>query len=159
MTQQEDYRNWAQHFGKSTVHPDLLREFQRAGVKDAPAIKRGMLHTRIGFPGLTVNFAHPIIIPTIEKVGARTGILYGIALHFSGSTPYRGWIPFGVAATDNRESLRKKLGSPDKFDNEEAWDEWSIDGYVVTAMYKDSFEALMSLSAYLPEPGAKSDGT
>ncbi len=93
MADHEDYRNWARHFGKSTLHPDLVAEFRRAGVAKPPVIKRNMLEAYIGFPGLTVNFADPVVIPTEEKVGAGVGILYGIAIHLDEVDPYQGWIP------------------------------------------------------------------
>lgn len=149
--QREDYRDWARHFGKSTRHPDLVAEFQRAGVAKAPVIRRDELDTCIEFPGLTVNFADPVLIPTNEKVGAGVGVLFGIAMHFADGPIYTGSIPYGVQPTDNRVSLRQRLGEPAESDDDEAWDRWIIDGHEVTAMYMDGFAALRSLSVYLPE--------
>jgi hypothetical protein len=151
MADQEDYRSWARHFGKSTLHPDVISEFHRAGVAKAPVIKRDMLHTRTTLDGLTVNFAAPELFPTEEEVGAGAGILYGIALHLSGSRVYRGWLPYGIMPDDSRASLQKRLGKPGRSNDEEAWDEWILDGLEVTVTYSKDFNSLEALAVYLPE--------
>jgi hypothetical protein len=151
MADQEDYRSWARHFGKSTRHPDVVAEFQRAGVAKAPVINRDELDTCIEFPGLTVNFADPLVIPTTEKVGAGVGVLFGIAMHFADGPIYTGSVPYSVQPRDSRDSLRQRLGDPAESDDVEAWDRWNIDGFEVTAMYMDGFSAVRSLSVYLPE--------
>ncbi|MDQ2067070.1 hypothetical protein Q9295_11835 [Xinfangfangia sp. CPCC 101601] len=152
MADQEDYRSWAQHFGKSTLDPAVVAECTRAGLAKPPVIKRHMLESYESFGGLTVNFADPVVLGRKDRLGSGVGILYGIALHLKGSKPYHGFLPYDVRPGDGQASLRAKFGAPKAVAKDGHWDKWLIDGTEVTASYAEDLQSLTTLTVFLPEP-------
>lgn len=147
------YANWARHFGKASRDPELVAEFQAAGIAKVPTIRGGELETRADVGALTVILTDPEFMGLEAAPKRGEGILAGIAIHLGdwGEQAYTGPLPYSVAADDSRKSLRKKLGKPNDSDEEDCWDDWIIEGRVFTALYSEDFARLMTLTVYLPD--------
>lgn len=147
------YADWARHFGRSTLDPALIAEFHAAGITQIPVIGRDHVEACEDIGALTVTVTDPVYFGNEGKFGQGVGIFSGITIHLKdhGDEGYAGQIPFGIKRDDTRKTLRKTHGKPNDSDDEDAWDEWIIDGLVVTALYSDDFEDLLTLTVYLPE--------
>lgn len=148
-----NYADWARHFGQSTLNPELIAEYQAAGIAKVPIIGRDDVEESEDVGALTVTVTDPSLFGNTEKLGQGVGIFSGIAIHLKdfGDEGYAGAMPFSIDRGDSRKTLRKKLGKPNISDEDEFWDEWIIDGLEVTAMYSEDFNDLMTLTVYLPE--------
>lgn len=149
----KNYSDWARHFGKSTLDPEVIAEFKTAGVKKPPVIKRDEFEACENIGEMTVNVGAPILFGQDGKFGDGVGILSRIAIHLRDSKGqmYFGDLPFSIDHNDTRKTLRKKLGKPDNSDNEEHWDEWNIEELNVTAHYSDNNEEFLTLVVGVPE--------
>lgn len=147
------YADWARHFGRSTLDPALVAEFRAAGIATAPVIQRDHIEAKKDVGALTVTVTDPVYFGNEGAFGQGVGIFSGIAIHLKdyAGEGYAGQIPFGIKRDDTRKTLRKTLGKPNDSDDEDAWDEWIIDDLVVTALYSDDFEDLLTLTVFLPE--------
>ncbi|RCW88626.1 hypothetical protein [Paracoccus lutimaris] len=147
------YADWARHFGQSTLDPALVAEFHAAGITKIPVIARDHVEASEDVGALTVTVTDPIYFGNEGKYGDGVGIFSGISIHLEdyGDEGYTGQMPFAITRDDTRKTLRKKLGKPSDSDEEDAWDEWIIDGLVVTALYSEDFKEFMTLTVYLPE--------
>lgn len=144
-----NYTDWARHFGKSTIDPDVIAEFQAAGFKKPPVIKRDEFGASEDVGEMTVNVGDPILFGQDGKFGRGVGILSYIVIHLEKG--YSGDLPFSINLKESRKTLRKKLGKPDNSENEEHWDEWNIEELNVTAHYSDNNEEFLTLVVGIPE--------
>ncbi|KAB8185245.1 hypothetical protein FKV24_010765 [Lysobacter maris] len=152
--QNADYAHWARFFGKSTRDPELVAAFRDAGIAKTPVIARDDFEESEDIGALTVSVRDPSVFGDHEGLGRGIGIFSVITLHLkqAGDKGYTGPLPYSVDHEDSRASLRKKLGPPEDSDeDDEPWDEWTVDGRKVVAFYTSDFKGLDALTVMLPE--------
>lgn len=152
-----EYADWARHFGKATTDPELVAEFNAAGIAKIPIRARDDVHTSEDVGALTVNLFDPLFLGIELKLPKGASILAGIAIHLGdlGERTYSGQLPYSLEADDTQTSLRQKLGEPRKSNDRRRWDSWLIDGLKVTAKYSEGFERLESVAVFIPERDAE----
>lgn len=148
-----NYNDWARHFGRSTLDPELIAEFRAAGIAQIPVIARDDVQIGADIGALTVNLWAPSVLGNEEKLGEGVGILSGIAIHLKdyGNDGYTGPMPFSIMRDDTRETLREKIGESTTSSKDGRRDKWLINGLRVTAKYSEGFNDILVMTVFLPE--------
>lgn len=119
MTDIPNAQEFAMYLGRSETDPSLVEFLRHFGPevephKDASRYESDITHLEAG-----VNFGFEDERMVFGREGPLGGTYLLMAIHlysrgYQGSNGYVGALPSGLLFSDNRESARAKLGSPEK---------------------------------------------
>ncbi|MFM0521679.1 MULTISPECIES: hypothetical protein [Caballeronia] len=151
-----DFEAWMDFFGTSQDDLSLNAALAAAGVRKVPKLDEESTSVQFALKGhgLELIMTDEATLKALDDqdVGEGPLILSGVLAKFGASErdPYRGSLPFGIAADMSQDSLRKLLGKPTETETKPPSDVWIGKQREISVRYAKDCQSLTRLSVRLP---------
>lgn len=152
-----DCQVWLDLFGCNTSDEKLRSALEKKGIQanelEVEKDDISVIEDLAG-EGITLVFTDEAFLYKRDDmaIGEGAPVLSELSLWLQESEDgalYTGPLPLDLQPTDSRAALRRRFGNPSSSDDNPPWDQWPVDGLILTAEYTEDEQSLATVSLEL----------
>lgn len=151
------FTEWSKLLGRTTLDQRVIELLRDMGVSKPPKVPRDEFSVDVYAMGINLVFEDAEMYPdSADKAGRGVGVLQHVGIFVTlGDDLYKGPIPLGLDASDNRSTVTKKLGEPVSSDTVQPIDYWKFDEKTLLVQFSDETPdaCIEAIAMYIEAPG------